>query len=132
MSGELCVAVEAVDRADLGEQLCGGEDAAAGQLEQRRRDLRGPLFEFLVELGDRAVELADARDELACESHLQLRRPPGEPASDPLEVRGAAKHPQGDLVGRVELVQVPAQALLCAAALVDEVVAVTTSSLSSR
>ena len=39
MAGELGVGLEAVDRADLGEQLRGGDRAAAGQLEQRRRDL---------------------------------------------------------------------------------------------
>jgi hypothetical protein len=44
--GELRVALEAVDRADLGEQLRGGQGAAAGQLEQRRRGLRGPLLEL--------------------------------------------------------------------------------------
>ena len=63
------------------------------------------------------------RDELACEPHLQLLLPPGEPAADALEVRGAAEHPQRHDEGRVELEQVPAQPLLRPPALVDEVVA---------
>jgi hypothetical protein len=53
---ELRVGLEAVDRSDLGEQLGGGESAAAGQLEQCRRGLRGPLFEFVIEFCDCAGE----------------------------------------------------------------------------
>jgi len=67
MSGELGVALEAADRADLGEQLGGGERTAAGQLEQCRRSLGGPLLELTVELADRARERAAARDQLAGE-----------------------------------------------------------------
>ena len=67
MTRELGVAAEALDRADLGEQLRGRDRRAAGQFEQRRRELCGPAFEFLVDLGDRPVELADGRDELAGE-----------------------------------------------------------------
>ena len=82
-----------------------------------------PLFEFLVELGDRAVERAAVRDELAREPHLQLLLATGEPAADALQVGGAAEHPQRHGVGRVELEEVPAQPLLGSPALVDEVVA---------
>ena len=56
LAGELGVALEAVDRPDLGEQLRGGDRGAAGQLEQSRCGFADPLFEFPVELGDRAVE----------------------------------------------------------------------------
>jgi hypothetical protein len=41
VSRQLRVAFEAVDRPDLGEQLRGGQRCAAGQLEQRRRNLIG-------------------------------------------------------------------------------------------
>jgi hypothetical protein len=82
------------------------------------------LFELLVELADRAVELPDDRDEVAGDPHLQLLIAPREPAADAFELRGAVEPAQRDLVGRVELVQMPTQPLLGAAALVDEIVAV--------
>lgn len=82
------------------------------------------MFELTVALSDRPVEDPDGREELASEPHLQLLLAPREPASDPLEMRGAAEHPQRHLVGRIELVQMPTQPLLIAAALLDEVVAV--------
>jgi len=52
VAGELCVAFEAADRADLGEQLRRRHGAASREFEQRRRDRSRPLFEFLVELVD--------------------------------------------------------------------------------
>jgi len=55
VAGELGVGAEAVDRADLGEQLGARDSGAAGQLEQRRRRLDRALFELLVELADRAI-----------------------------------------------------------------------------
>jgi hypothetical protein len=82
------------------------------------------LFELLVELADRAVELPDDRDEVAGDPHLQLLIAPREPAADAFELRGAVEPAQRDLVGRVELVQMPTQPLLGAAVLVDEIVAV--------
>ena len=84
----------------------------------------GPLFELMVELGDLAVERAATGDELARESHLELLLLAGEPAADALQVGGAGEHPQRHLVGRVELVQVPAQPLMSSPALVDDRVAV--------
>jgi hypothetical protein len=50
MPGKLRVAAEAVDRADPGEQLRRGDRRAAGQLEQRRRDLGRSLCKLVVEL----------------------------------------------------------------------------------
>ena len=86
MASELRIASEAVDRADLGEQLCGGDRCAPRQLDQRRRNLGCPLLELPVELRDRPVQAADGRDELAREPHLQLLFLAGEPAADPLQV----------------------------------------------
>jgi hypothetical protein len=93
VASELCVAGEAVDRADFSEELRGGERGAAGQLEQRGRCISDPLFELLVECGELAVQAAAAGDELAREAHLQLLLLPGEPAADALQVREAAEHP---------------------------------------
>jgi len=114
--------LEAVDRADLGEQLRSGECAAARQLEQRRRDRYRPLFELAIELGDRARERAAARDEFACEPHLQLLVAPGEPAARALEVERPVEPSQRHLEGRVELMQVPTQPLLGSAPFVDDVI----------
>ena len=122
--GELGVGLEAVDRPDLGEHLRRRDSGAAGQLEQCRRQLRRSLFELLLKLCDRPVERPDALDELASEAHLQLLLAPGQPAADPLELRSPIEPPQRHLVGRVELMQMPAQPLLGAAALIDQIVAV--------
>jgi hypothetical protein len=73
VSGELRVASEAVDRADLGEQLGRGDGGAAEQLEQRGRDLGGACLQLLLELGDRPVERANGRDELTGDPHLAQR-----------------------------------------------------------
>src|SRR5438477_1216761 len=123
MPRQLCVGLEAVDRADLGQQLRCGDARAAGQIEQRRRDLRRSLFELLVELLDCAVQGADRRDELARKPHLQLLLAPGEPASNTVQMGSAIEPPQWHLVGRVELVQMPAQPLLGPSAPIDEIVA---------
>src|SRR5215207_3306310 len=132
MSGELGVALEAADRADLGEQLGGGERTAAGQLEQCRRSLGGPLLVLTVELADRARERAAARDQLAGEAYLQLCWLAGEPAADAIKLRWPVECFRGHGEGAVELVQVPAQSLLRPAPLVDEIIAGSTSSFSSR
>src|SRR6266498_2149955 len=124
VTSELRVGLEAVDRADLGEQLGGGESSATRQLEQRRRCFGGPLFELAVELSDRSRQCAAAGDELASEPHLQLLLLTGEPTADTLQMRRPAKHPERDGKGRIELVQVPTQPLLGTASLVDEIVAV--------
>jgi hypothetical protein len=127
--GELGVALEAIDRADLGKQLGRGDGRAAGQLEQRRRDFSGALLELLVELRDLSVEGATARDELACQSHLHLLLAACEPTADPLQVRRAAQHPQRHDEGGVERVQVPTQPLLHPATRVDEIVAMVNQQL---
>ncbi len=104
MAGELGVASEAVDRADLGEQLRSGDRGAAGQLEQCRCDRGGLLFEFVIERRDLAVERTAAGDKLAREPHLQLLLLACQPAADPLQVRAAAEHPQRHRKGRIERV----------------------------
>jgi hypothetical protein len=86
VSCELRVALAAVERADLGEQLGGGDSSAARLLEQRRRCLGGPLFELTLELSDRARERATAGDELAGEPYLQLLLATGKPTADTFQV----------------------------------------------
>src|SRR5215207_7669758 len=97
---------------------------AAGQLEQCRRSLGGPLLELTVELADRARERAAARDQLAGEAYLQLCWLAGEPAADAIKLRWPVECFRGHGEGAVELVQVPAQSLLRPAPLVDEIIAV--------
>ena len=80
--------------------------------------------EFAFELADRACQAAAAGDELAGDPHLHRLLAAGEPAADPLERIARSSAPGGDREGRVELVQMPAQPLLAAAAFVDQVVAV--------
>jgi hypothetical protein len=67
VAGELGVGAEAVDGADLAEQLRGRERGASGELEQSRRDLAGVHMQLAVELGDGAGECAATAEELACD-----------------------------------------------------------------
>src|SRR5262249_18455101 len=123
-ASELRVALEAVDRTDLGEQLRCGERSAAGQLEQPRCELRGPLFQFAVELEDGARERAAAEDKVACEPCLDLRLATGEPAAYAVELRRPVEMTGRNGKGRVELMEVPAHALLRTSAFVDQIVTV--------
>lgn len=66
------------------------------------------------------------------EPHLQLLVAPGEPATDTLQMRRAAKHPQWHHQRRVELVQVPAQPLLGSAPLIDDVITMVDQQFKSR
>jgi hypothetical protein len=87
VAGELRVGLEAIDRADLGE------------LEQRRRGLRSPLFEFAVEL------------RRSCESVIGSARPvhgrpapappvsAGEPAAHPIEMHRPVERSRRDREG---------------------------------
>lgn len=92
-------------------------------LERRRRELRCPLFEFLVERADRAVQRAAMGDEFTCEPHLQLLVLAGKPTTNALEMGRASEHPERHLEGRIELVQMATQLLMHTAALVDDRVA---------
>jgi hypothetical protein len=124
VAGELCVALEAADRADLAQQLGGAQGATAGQREELRSDGLDPLLELLVERVDRPRQLAAAVDELERDPHLHRLLATAEPAVDPVEPERPVKRPQRHRDGQVELVQVPTQPLLTAAPLGDEVVAV--------
>src|SRR5437763_13500361 len=120
MAGELSIGAEASDRADLAEQLRRGQDAAARQLEQRWRERRGPLLQLAVEFRDRAGEQTAVADELAGDPHLDVLLAPCQPAPDAIELRRPVEMAGGNGEGRIDLVQVPTQALLPAPALVDE------------
>jgi hypothetical protein len=119
-----CASVWNLSTGPISEQLCGGDGAAAGQLEQRWGCLLDALLEFEVESGDRLVHRAAAGDELARDADLNRFGLAGEPAPDALEMRSPAEHPGGDCERRVELVEVPAQPLLHPPPFVDEIVAV--------
>jgi hypothetical protein len=56
VTGELRVGLEAVDRADLAEQLRGGERTAAGKLQQGGGGLRGQGRQLALEFADRAPQ----------------------------------------------------------------------------
>jgi hypothetical protein len=124
VAGELRLTLEAVDRSDLGEQLRSGQRSAAGQLEQRGRCLCGPPLELAVKLCDRARERATAADEFARDPDLQLLLPTTEPASHTLKLHWPVERFRRHGKGRVELVQMPAQPLLGATALVDQIITV--------
>jgi hypothetical protein len=123
VAGELGVAVEAVDRADLAEQLGGAEWAAAGQREQPRCALLGPCLQLTVEVEDAAGQAAAAANELARDPDLDGLFGATQPAGHAVEPDGAVERARRDRERRVELVQLPAQPLLGAPPLVDQVVA---------
>jgi hypothetical protein len=129
VTGELRLALEAIDRPDLGEQLRGRYGCASGQLEQRWRKLGCALLELLVELGDRAVERTAVRHQFTGEPHFQLLLLSRQPAAHAFQVRRSAEHPRRYDKRRVERVQVPAQPLLRPPTRVDQIVAMVNKQL---
>jgi hypothetical protein len=101
---ELRVAFEAVDWADLGQQIRRRHSAAARQFEQCRRELDRPPLELAVKLDNDPVERAAAGNKLACEPHLQRSLPTAEPATDALQVSRPVERFRGDDESRVKLV----------------------------
>ena len=89
--GKLCVAFEAVDRAELGEQLGCRHWPASWELEQRRRRLDCAELELAIELFDHLRERPDPACELSRELHLELLILTSEPSIDPFEVRGTTE-----------------------------------------
>jgi hypothetical protein len=124
-----CVGAEAVDRAELGQQLRRGQRAATGQLEQGRRRRRGPLFQLAIELDNRARERTAAADQIARDSHPDVLLTPYKPTANAIELRRPIEMARGNGEGGIELMQVPTQTLLRTAALVDEIIAVVNQQL---
>jgi hypothetical protein len=124
VAGELGVGWEAVDRADLAEQLRRAQGTATRKLQQPGRQRGRACVELAVELADRAGQCPAAADEVAGDPHLcglfASRELPAEPVEPDRAVERTKRHRKC----RVELVQVPAQPLLAAAPLRDQVVAV--------
>ncbi len=83
----------------------------------------GALLQLAIELEDRAGEAAAAADELAGDPYLDALIVSSEPPREPVEPHGPVERSGGESERGVELVQVPAQPLLRAPALVDEIVA---------
>jgi hypothetical protein len=129
MAGELGVCAEAVDRADLAEQLRGAERSAARQREQPRRDRGCAFLQLALEFGDRPVEAAAGHDQLPRDPHLRGLFAPRELSAQAVEPDGAVECAERDMQAQVELVQVPAQPLLGATSLVNEIVAVVNQQL---
>jgi hypothetical protein len=123
VAGELGVGAEAVDGADLAEQLGRRERGTTGQLEQPRRERRRLGLELAVELGDRAAEAATPAEQLARDPHLGRLLAPSELTAEPLQPDRSVECAQRDPQRRVELVQVPTQPLLRTTSLADEIVA---------
>ena len=106
VAGELGVAWEAADGADLAEQLGGAERPAARELERAPSDRARARLEVAVELADRTGQAAAAAEEVTGDPHLRRLLQTGEPAADPVEPHGPVERSQRHLQGRVELVQV--------------------------
>ena len=94
VTGQLGVACEAVDRADLAEQLGRAERAAAGEREQPRRGRLGARLQLALEFGDRTGQLSAAPKEVASDPHLGRLFAMGEPPSEPLEPDAAVERPE--------------------------------------
>jgi len=78
VAGELRVGAEAVDGADLAEQLRRRERGTTWELEQSRRDLAGVHMQLAIELDDRAAaDLIPGRRLVADLPVLCRRRLPG-------------------------------------------------------
>jgi hypothetical protein len=123
VAGELRVGVEAVDRADLAQQLGGAEWAAAGQREQCGGGVVDARLQFTIEREDRARQAAAAADELARDPDLHGLLAPTQATIDAVKPQRAVERAGRDDELRIEVVQLPAQPLLGPPALVDQVVA---------
>ena len=82
------------------------------------------VVEFAVELADRAGQCCAAAEQVAGDPHLRRLFAAGELAAEPVEPDRTVERAKRHRECRVELVQVPAQPLLAAAPLGDQVVAV--------
>ena len=121
--GQLRLIREAFGARRLGDQLGRGQDAAAGKSEQGCGLGADEQCELPLELGCASRELAAAPDELAADLDLHRLLAAGEAASKALEPDAPVEAACREIECRLELVQVPAQALLDARALLDEVLA---------
>jgi hypothetical protein len=79
---ELGVGSKALGTGDLGDQLGGGEPAAAGELEQRRGVRPGAVADLDLEGPLAPGDLADARQQLARDLDLDRLLAPGQAPGD--------------------------------------------------
>jgi hypothetical protein len=96
VAGELRVAVEALDRADLAEQLGGADCATAGQLEQPPSGREHLLLQFAIEREDRAGEAAATAEEFARDPHLDALLAAGEAPCEPVEPDASVERAERD------------------------------------
>jgi len=104
VAGELCVGGEAVDRADLAEQLGGAERAAAGELEQPRRECLRSRVQLSVQLHDRPRQRATAAEQVAGDPYLRGLLAAGELTAEPVQPDRAVECAERDAQCRVEFV----------------------------
>jgi hypothetical protein len=99
---------------------CGGLVSSVfldrGDLEQRRGERSSSLLQFAIECEDRACERPAAANKVARDPHPHRLVASSQLPGEPIEPDGAIERLAQR---RVEFVQVPAHALLSAAALVD-------------
>lgn len=124
MLGQFGIAGEAAGACDLGDDLGCGQRRAAGQREQRSRLLVDERAELALEFVGAPGQLADPNNELAGDPDLGGLTCPSEPSRDPVEPDEAAERSGRDLEAGIEIVQVPAQAVLDRRSLADEIVSV--------
>ena len=122
-AGELGVGGEAVGAGDLADQLGGGQRAAAAFGEQLRRVALDERGELCLEFADACGAGGDLAHELARDPHARGLRRAGEAAGGLPEPLGGVQRAGRDLELGPEVVQMPAQPLLIAAAGCDQILA---------
>src|SRR5918911_415645 len=120
---ELGVAAEAVGAGDLADQLGSGERAAPSLCDQLRRVAFNEHRELSLELADALGARGDLANELARYPHACGLLGAGQAAGRLAQPLGCIERAVRDLELRPEVVQMPAQSLLIAAASCDEILA---------
>src|SRR6266851_2544794 len=123
VAGELRVCWEAGDRADSQSSFAALKGPQPGSCSNRGASAAVRAWSSRSSSPFERVSPA-AADEVAGDPHLRRLLAPGELAAEPVEPDRAVERPERHRERWVELVQVPAQPLLAAAPLCDQVVAV--------
>lgn len=123
MFAQLRLIAEALDAGHLSDQLGGAECSAADQVEQFGGLLLHERHQLALERVDPLCQLAAAADQFAADQRLRAFAT-SEAALYPLEPAAAVEGPGRQLKFGREFMQVPAQPVLDASALADEVVSV--------
>jgi hypothetical protein len=122
MPGEGSPGAEATDPRGLADELGRRQVAAPGQRQERRRDLLGERSDLALQGIDRMGQLADPDEQVAGEAGDRLG-PIGELGLESIEDAPAAER-TGRRLGDAELDEEPAEALLVAGPIDDQVLPV--------